>query len=117
MFGRSDGIRKFKQIEDGLTNTFLAGETMPEHCPYQGAYAPNFSLAGTSITLNTFISCPSPLPSSNCYSDSCGFKSAHPGGAHFVMADASVHFIGETIDYRVYNNLGTRKGSEVADLP
>jgi prepilin-type N-terminal cleavage/methylation domain-containing protein len=116
MFGRSDGIRYFKQISDGLSNTFLAGETMPEQCTYQGAYAPNFSLAGTSIPLNTFLTCPIP-PSGRCYNDSCGFKSAHPGGAHFVMADASVHFVAEAISMDVYNYLGTRKGGETADVP
>jgi prepilin-type N-terminal cleavage/methylation domain-containing protein len=116
LFGRSDVIRTFKQITDGLSSTFLAGETMPEQCVYQGAYAPNFSLAGTMTPLNTFIKCPIP-PAGQCYKDSCGFKSAHPGGAHFVMVDASVHFVAETIDYQLYNNLATRKGAEVAGLP
>jgi prepilin-type N-terminal cleavage/methylation domain-containing protein len=116
MYGRSDGKRTFKQVADGLTHTFLVGETMPEQCVYQGAYAPNFSLAGTMTPLNTFLSCPVP-PAGQCYKDSCGFKSAHPGGAHFAMVDASVHFVAETIDYIVYNNLGTRKGGETPQFP
>jgi prepilin-type processing-associated H-X9-DG protein len=40
----------------------------------------------------------------------------HPGGAHMAMADASVQFIAETIDYRLWNALGTRAGAEVAGL-
>ena len=47
----------------------------------------------------------------------CGFKSRHPGGAMFCMADGSVHFVSEAIDYRLYNELGTRDGGEVASLP
>ena len=47
----------------------------------------------------------------------CGFKSLHPGGANFVMGDASVHFVSQTIDYRLYNYLGTRAGREVARMP
>jgi prepilin-type processing-associated H-X9-DG protein len=34
----------------------------------------------------------------------------HPGGAHFVMCDGSVHFVNETIDYYTYNMLGSRAG-------
>jgi prepilin-type N-terminal cleavage/methylation domain-containing protein len=114
--GRSDGIRTFKQISDGLSSTFLIGETRPEQCSYQSSFAPNFSLAGTQIPLNTF----KPLctvPANQCYADACGFKSTHPGGAHFVMVDTSVHFITEQIDYEVYNRLGTRKGGETVTIP
>ena len=116
MFGRNMKIRSFKQITDGLSSTFLAGETMPEQCTYQGAWAPNFAMAGTEIPLNTFLKCPVP-PTGGCHADACGFKSAHPGGAHFAMVDASVHFISETIDYQLYNNLGTRAGAEVVTVP
>ena len=116
VLGRSDGIRNFKQIADGLTNTFLIGETRPEQCIYQSSFAPNFSLAGTMTPLNTFVKCPNP-PAGQCFKDACGFKSTHPGGAHFAMVDTSVHFVVETIDYQVYNNLGTRKGGETAHVP
>lgn len=47
----------------------------------------------------------------------CGFKSRHPGGAEFLMEDGSVHFVLDTIDYEVYNNLGTRAGEEPVSLP
>ena len=33
------------------------------------------------------------------------------------MGDGSVHFISESIDYRLYNELGTRAGNEVVSLP
>jgi prepilin-type N-terminal cleavage/methylation domain-containing protein len=111
--GRSNGIRSFKRITDGLSKTFMAGETMPEQCVYQAAFAPNFSLAGTHIPLNTFQKC----FQAGCHSTGCGFKSAHPGGAYFVMVDASAQFIQETIDYEVYNSLGTRAGGESFGLP
>jgi prepilin-type N-terminal cleavage/methylation domain-containing protein len=114
MFGRNMVKRKFKQITDGLSSTFLLGETLPEDCAYAGAWAPNFSLAGTTIPLNTGEKC---LVPPSCHNRGCGFKSAHPGGAHFAMVDASVHFIAEAIDYRLYNELGTRAGGEVAEIP
>ena len=42
-----------------------------------------------------------------------GFKSKHPGGANFAMADGSVRFIKQTIHPRVYNAIGTRNKGEV----
>jgi prepilin-type N-terminal cleavage/methylation domain-containing protein len=113
LLGRSNGKRKFKQVADGLSKTFLAGETLPEQCFYQAAYVVNLSLTGTSIPLNTFQKC----FQAGCHSTGCGFKSSHPGGAHFVMIDASAQFIAESIDYQVYNSFGTRAGGESFPLP
>jgi len=115
MFGRSNGIRKFKQVTDGLSHTFLVGEVLPEQCFYQSAYAPNFALAGTEIPLNLFTACKQ--VGQECHQKYCGFKSPHPGGAHFVMVDASAQFIQEAIDYEVYNGLGTRAGGETFGVP
>jgi prepilin-type N-terminal cleavage/methylation domain-containing protein len=116
MFGRSNGIRKFKQVSDGLSKTFVVGETRPEHCLYQGAFGPNFALAGTQIPLNLHSAvCKQTGP--DCHTQACGFKSQHPGGCHFVLGDASVQFIQESIDYQVYNSFGTRAGGESFSLP
>ncbi|MBA3480583.1 MAG: DUF1559 domain-containing protein [Pirellulales bacterium] len=121
MFGRSDKKRSFKQVTDGLSNTFLMGETLPDQCQYHAAFGTNFSMAGTAIPLNTIQTCVSPgatdPPPTGCHHLACGFKSTHSGGANFAMADASIHFVSEAIDYVVYNNLGTRAGDEAASLP
>ncbi len=45
-----------------------------------------------------------------------GFKSQHPGGAHFLMADGSVHFLDENIDYVNYRRLGDRRDGESVSL-
>jgi len=42
-----------------------------------------------------------------------GFRSLHPGGANFAMADGSVKFIKNAISVNVYRGLGTRAGGEV----
>lgn len=111
MFGRFNDRRRFSQIIDGLSKTLMVGETLPAQCAYGGAFAPNFSLAGTSIPLNTFETCPKPP---GCHRRGCGFKSEHEGGANFVMGDNSVHFLSEDVDYRVYNHMGTRAGQDSA---
>ena len=42
-----------------------------------------------------------------------GFRSFHPGGANFAMADGSVKFIKDTLSIVAYRNLSTRAAGEV----
>jgi prepilin-type processing-associated H-X9-DG protein len=44
------------------------------------------------------------------------FWSLHPGGAHFLYADGSVHFLGYDAD-AILPALATRAGGEVVSLP
>ena len=46
--------------------------------------------------------------------DDCAF-SWHPGGAMFVFADGSVHFLPYEIDLLTYQNLGDRNDGQVID--
>ena len=105
---------EFREVSDGLSNTFLVGETLPEHCCFNGAYVNNFMVTSTNIVLNLLVS---DNRDGDDYDTACGFKSLHPGGAQFVMGDGSVHFISESIDYRLYNELGSRAGGETVSIP
>ena len=109
------GIR-FAEVEDGLSSTILCGETISTHCGFNGAYVNNFSVTSTAIALNVL----EPDEGRNttaALTRSCGFKSLHPGGAQFLLCDGSVHFFSEAIDYKLYNELGSRAGGEVVGLP
>lgn len=115
MFGRYHRSIAFSEVTDGLSNTLMLGETLPTQCIFNGAYNMNFTVAGTSIPINIFEE--TGEGQAGMWYRGCGFKSLHPGGANFTMADGSVQFFSETVDYRVYNNLGTRAGGEIAKVP
>ncbi len=115
IFDRANHPIRLRDVTDGLAHTFMVGETIPAQCTYNGAYNHNFPVAGTTIPLNSFNSTTD--GSDTLWWSGCGFKSYHPGGAQFVMVDGSVQFVAETIDYQLFNNLGSRAGSEVAAVP
>jgi prepilin-type N-terminal cleavage/methylation domain-containing protein/prepilin-type processing-associated H-X9-DG protein len=115
MFGRYHNRIRFADVTDGLSNTFCNGETLPKQCSFICAFCVNFNIAPTTIPLNTFET--NEAAPNTLWYRVCGFKSKHPGGANFLMGDGSVHFVSESIDFRIYNELGTRDGAEVAQLP
>ncbi len=121
MIARSHAGVPFMAVRDGLSNTLMIGETLPEHCRYNCVYCTNFPVAGTNVPLNlmekTNQDGTTGTPAESAYWRACGFKSLHPGGLHFAMGDGSVRFISESIDYRLINELGTRAGGEVVTLP
>jgi prepilin-type N-terminal cleavage/methylation domain-containing protein len=125
MFGRFAKSVRFSEVRDGLSNTFMIGESLPTECFHNQAFGSNFPIAGTQIPLGIRAK-PSEMPqpgmdqttlhSTNPHWKLCGFKSMHGGGAFFAMADGSVHFVNDSIDYKLYNELGTRSGYEPVSL-
>jgi prepilin-type N-terminal cleavage/methylation domain-containing protein/prepilin-type processing-associated H-X9-DG protein len=115
VFDRGHKACRFKEITDGLSHTWMVGESIPSHCPFNGAYNNNFPIAGTTIPINTMEIGVAGV--NDKWYLACGFKSRHPGGTHFTLADGSVRFVGETIDYRLYNELGSRAGGESVSAP
>jgi prepilin-type N-terminal cleavage/methylation domain-containing protein/prepilin-type processing-associated H-X9-DG protein len=97
-----------RRIPDGLSNTFLAGETLPGHWTWNGVFCENFTVSTTHIPLNTMESRTDHVE----YWLTSGFKSMHPGGANMAMCDGSVHFVQETVDYYAWNALGSREFSD-----
>ena len=45
------------------------------------------------------------------------FRSDHNGGANFLMADGSVHFLSEDIEMLTYQRLSTMRGDDIVEVP
>lgn len=119
MFGRFKKSILLKRVSDGLSHTVMAGETIPSHYVWNGAFVPNFPVSSMSIPINT-------MEQDNLrhgghtlilWAITSGYKSYHPGGANFVMGDGSVHFFSDSIDHQTYAALGTRAGNEAVSIP
>jgi prepilin-type N-terminal cleavage/methylation domain-containing protein/prepilin-type processing-associated H-X9-DG protein len=127
MFGTYGPVITFAMATDGLSNTLLLGETLPNQSQSRVGH---WALAGPGRALSTII----PLNHFTDYfaPDGCtadplqyfknanvadGFKSRHSGGAYFALVDGSVRFLKQTIEHQVYQYLGCRDDGQVASLP
>jgi len=106
---------------DGTSNIILIGEVLEgEKAGHTNRWASAGrhvdSLRTTDNPVNTGYQ--QGVTFSN-YGNPCNgaFASLHPGGAQFAYADASTHFISETINLGLYRNLGRRNSGAVKDTP
>lgn len=127
LFSRNFWAAQIALIRDGTSNTIAMGEILPAcSTHFQVAWWNNRQwFVGTAPPIN-FPTCPdvppgnNGSPSRNCnswnnWNTDVGFKSWHAGGANFVFADGSVHFLSQAIDYRNYQRLGDRRDGEVIE--
>lgn len=105
--------KRLKDITDGTAKTLMVGEDSPEHNQDSAAYYADGDWTSCHAPLNYLPIPPTPADYANVRS----FRSKHPGGAQFCLADGSVQFLGETIDHSLYRALSTRAGGEIVQLP
>lgn len=127
---------KFKEIVDGSSKTFLAGESYtgtrysaPGYNTCSGGPPPWFlggsakpgltnisygrALRGTKNPINADIGC---IDRSD--ENEIPFGSQHAGGGcKMLFADGHVSFLNEDIDFALYQSLSTRGGREVITAP
>jgi prepilin-type N-terminal cleavage/methylation domain-containing protein/prepilin-type processing-associated H-X9-DG protein len=112
---------------DGTSNSIMVGEMLPSASADSNFYAKNGAIAGTTVPLGWNANTVAPsdptcngkwqaagVPLGCRYGAAAkGFVSFHPGGANFVFADGSVHFLKTSINLVTYCALGSRDGGEV----
>ncbi|MDB5387115.1 MAG: putative major pilin subunit, partial [Planctomycetaceae bacterium] len=115
---------KLADITDGLSNTIMIGEILPECNDHIGGGWPNYNNssnahATTLTTPNDFTTCPNIPGGSNkptCstqsnWTYSWGFRSRHTGGCQVVLGDGSVRFVSQNISAVTWRNLGSKSDS------
>jgi prepilin-type N-terminal cleavage/methylation domain-containing protein len=109
MFRVNKSVRP-KDIKDGLSNTFAAGER--GSFLVQNAWSGVLGDGRGGVEVLATVSTTGPNPTNP---SPASFLGPHTGLTQFVMADGSVHPIKATIHPTVYRALATRNGREVID--
>jgi prepilin-type N-terminal cleavage/methylation domain-containing protein/prepilin-type processing-associated H-X9-DG protein len=104
---------KYSEIYDGSSNTILIGEMLPyaDSLGWVSGTRATMRNTGTKINgsnLRRDRSFMNQLPEDTDPLWVSGFGSLHPGGAQFCLADGSVRFLTESIDPKLYRDLGHR---------
>jgi hypothetical protein len=107
----------FRKVSDGVSKTFMVGECVVAQDLHSAAFFADGDWGTCGIPLNYFVLGASDDEMAGRWNEFRGFKSLHPSGAHFVMADGSVHFVNEQIERLVYLGLASRNGGEMVSLP
>lgn len=123
-FTRVGASARWRDVTDGLSNTIFFGEVRPrcsEHARNGWAITNDGNGYCTTLIPINFDTCndssPDPCHRSCNWTTEVGFKSAHPGGAQFLLGDGSARFIHETIDHPlVYQALGAKNDGRTVQL-
>ncbi|MEX2169904.1 MAG: DUF1559 domain-containing protein [Pirellulales bacterium] len=105
-----------RKVTDGVSKTFFVGEGVVSQDYHSAAYFADGDWATCALPLNYFILPDDPRTVKTKWWDARGFKSLHPGGAHFALGDGSVQFVTEAIDRGIYRGYATRNGGESVSL-
>ena len=102
IFARGVTAYELRNITDGMSHTIMMGETKPHYTEFGALWTWNVPTTLFSLRLNSNFLKTAERNRTVNWMDAQGHASYHPGGAQFVMADGSVRFLTDTIDYPVY---------------
>ncbi len=107
--GSSDGVSQKVESKAALALVVRATTDSDRSCDHCG-YSDALGVAGTGINHGDVLDSGGVLDSRRARST---YSSNHTGGAQFLFADGSVHFLSENIDINLFEYLGERADGEV----
>ncbi|TWT47745.1 DUF1559 domain-containing protein [Botrimarina hoheduenensis] len=105
---------KIATVIDGTSKTFMIGESLPEYDDHSTAFYSNGDWASCNTPINYGLNENPEEFRVDRWFDAQGFRSRHPGGAHFALVDGSVRFVVDSSDSVAYRTACTRNGEEVS---
>ena len=113
IFGVNGSVAtRLAAVTDGASNTILLAERRGELERSMGIFSSGyFGAVPTGLKINTKYIVPNDAGGS--YLKNCGASSYQVGGANFVLADGSVRFISDNINFQTYNSLGGKSEGQV----
>lgn len=117
MFNMNSNTR-LRDVTDGATSTFAAGEKRTVESSL-GSPQYRWGWHATRNTQKAHINqnVADLTPATGWDDNSANFGSDHVGGAHFVFADGSVHFLSENMNFTVYQQLSDKADGNVVSFP
>lgn len=100
----------FRDIRDGLSQTFIVGERGVKEQQFYSTWVGVFPTAEHSPARVVGVAASPPNSASD---EPHNFSSHHPAGTHFLLGDGSVRLISEYIETNAYHALCTRNGGEI----
>jgi prepilin-type N-terminal cleavage/methylation domain-containing protein/prepilin-type processing-associated H-X9-DG protein len=105
---------KIGKVTDGTSKTLMIGEDVVEfNIQHSAAFYSNGSVCSCNTPLNYGLNQNPEIFSIQTWFDAQGFRSRHPGGVQFCLADGSVRYLSDSIDNIFYRTSCTRDGGEL----
>jgi prepilin-type N-terminal cleavage/methylation domain-containing protein/prepilin-type processing-associated H-X9-DG protein len=107
---------KIASITDGTSHTLMIGEGLADYDAHSVAYYSNSNWCSCNLPLNNLLNVDPSTLNLKFWWDQQSFRSMHPGGAQFCLADGSVRFVSDSIDNQTFRVACTRNVGEPGSL-
>jgi prepilin-type N-terminal cleavage/methylation domain-containing protein len=107
---------KISSITDGTSKTLMIGEGLVDYDAHSTTFYGNANWCSCNLPLNNLLNVDPSTLNLKFWWDQQSFRSLHPGGTQFCLADGSVRFVSEGMDHQTFRVACTRNVGEPGTL-